>query len=82
MYFEDTFGETELCDSLYYCSDDLKALAEMLNDIRIQGLPTPNCKDIGEKIDRFDNQLRIVLMGMYTIVDILRKQADILPRES
>ena len=78
MYFEDTFGETELSSRLYYCSDDLKALAEMVNDIRIEGVPTPYCQNIKEKLVRLDDQLRIVLMGMYTIVDSLQKQADLL----
>ena len=81
MYFEDTFGATELSSKLYYCSDDLKALAEMVNDIRIEGVPTPNCQNMKEKLNRLDAQLRIVLMGMYTIVDSLQKQADILQNE-
>lgn len=81
MYFEDTFGTTELSSKLYYCSDDLKALAEMVNDIRIEGLPSPSCQNMKEKLDRLDAQLRIVLMGMYTIVDSLQKQADILQNE-
>ena len=70
MYFEDTYGTTELNDRLFYYSDDLKALAETLNDIRIKSLPRPD-------IEHVDAQLRVVLMGIYTISNSLRKQSGI-----
>lgn len=77
MYFEDTYGTTELNDRLFYYSDDLKALAETLNDIRINSLPRPDSQNIKEKIEHVDAQLRVVLMGIYTISDSLRKQSGV-----